>query len=208
MQVDRDPLTLAPVCGDVGCENIVFRVSKEVRITMIDGSMIPLYDAPGSTPVKLAFRTGIKHVPAKDARAEKRVVIVNAVEATEAPESRRVSTESEMFYCTDCLRAAPNPQLHLRGSHRHSPCASGTPPHPPVPHSESCTRAMLLVPFLSPQLDIAPHESGDCSPNSRFVRQPEGSASATSPDSPDAGTKGKRAAASPAAGAAKRTKRA
>ena len=64
---------------------------------MADGSKIALFDAPGDLPVKLAFRTGIKHVAAKDARPEKRVVLMNAVEATEAPESRRVS-DADLFF--------------------------------------------------------------------------------------------------------------
>ena len=151
VQVDRDPFTLAPACGDVGFENVIVRVSKEVRITMIDGSKIPLFDAPGSTPVKLAFRTGIKHVAAKDARTEKRVVIVNAVEATEAPESRRVSHTSLftlLYFCSDCLapaRTAPDlrlSRLHLGGSHRHPPHASGTPP-PPFHTLTTLTRCPL-----------------------------------------------------------------
>ena len=64
---------------------------------MADGSKIPLFDAPGSTPIKLAFRTGVKHVAAKGARPEKRVVFVNAVGAAEAPESRRVSHGLVLF---------------------------------------------------------------------------------------------------------------
>jgi len=180
LQVDRDPLTGAPACGDVGYENIVVRVANEVRMSLMDGTKTPLCDAPASTPVKLAFRTGIKHVPAKGDRAAKRVVFINAVEATEAPASRGVSAHLIfnllllIFYCFLTLFLC-------------SRRAVRSPPH---------------------QLAIEPHESGDCNPNARFVRQPEGSASAMSPDSPDAGGKGKRAAASPAAGAAKRTKRA
>ena len=181
---------------------------------MADGSKIALFDAPGDLPVKLAFRTGIKHVAAKDARPEKRVVLMNAVEATEAPESRRVSdADLFFFFCTVTLRVimalTPNPPALTALT---APPGWFSPPPTtclwnaslPVPHTNS--RHVFCLMF-SHQLPVAPYESADCSANARFVRQPEGCASAISPDSPEAGAKGKRAAASPAGASAKRSKR-
>ena len=122
----------------------------------MDGKKIPLADAPGNTPVKLAFRTGIKHVAAKNARPEKRVVIVNAVEATEAPESRRVSHVFVLISGTDPVfpplldrtrgSGPPIPAAHidLGGCHHHPPHAPGTPP-PPAHGIGSTLRNILLI---------------------------------------------------------------
>lgn len=193
---------------------------------MADGSKIPLAEAPGSTPIKLAFRTGIKHVAAKNARPEKRVVIVNAVEATEAPESRRVSHVPLFEYPFLTLSfpphsigsvlwhagiRPPNPRRSHRPGWLPPPpttCPWNAPPTPSpptasVPHCITLSLSISLhLHLLAFQLAIDPYESGDCSPDARFVRQPEGNASAISPDSPEVGDTRTRAVVSPVAAAA------
>lgn len=149
---------------------------------MADGSKIPLAEAPGSTPIKLAFRTGIKHVAAKNARPEKRVVIVNAVEATEAPESRRVSHVPLFEYPFLTLSfpphsigsvlwhagiRPPNPRRSHRPGWLPPPpttCPWNAPPHPLPAHGIGSTLHNIVL------IDITPLASSCVSACHRPVR--------------------------------------
>ena len=87
VQVEEEPFTLAGVCPEEGFTFVAMKIAKTVKVTKLDGTKVPLPDLPGGTPLKFAFRTGVKlTVPAPC----RRVFIMNCVEATEAPASRGV----------------------------------------------------------------------------------------------------------------------